>query len=338
MNKALINALKIIVPLGIGVWLVYKQYHDLGPDDRTRLFSALGEADLAWLGLATIVGWLAHVSRSWRWRYLLEPLGHRPGFWSCYHAVMIGYFINMFIPRAGEASRAVSLYRTEGVTFERGFGTIMAERVVDMIVLLLFALVAIGMQMDMLDHFRARIEDYNDAHAVNAAPPDVTYFNWWWIGGIVLVLIVAFATYLIFKRPALRARFMDLIRGFMDGLKTVLHTRKKGLFMLHTVFIWMAYLGMFQVGFYCLPAMTATPFPAILAGFIAGAIGIILVPGGIGAYPALVAMTVGVYLPSSAAPDALAMGWLLWAAQTLMIIVLGGVSLLLTAMQRRRIT
>lgn len=337
MKKALVAALKIIVPLGIGGWLIYTQYHELSRAQRQELFDAFGAADLLWLGSATLVGWLAHVSRGWRWRYLLEPIGHRTGFWNCYHGVMIGYFINMFVPRAGEASRAVSLYRTERVPFEKGFGTILAERVVDMAVLLGFAAVALLLQLDKVDLFRARIRDFNKTTGP-VGDEGAAWSSWLFY---LLVAAMAAAALFVLSRPVLRARASELVRGFMQGLRAVFQTRKKGLFLLHTAFIWTAYLGMFQVGFYCLPSMQIVPFAGILAGFIAGAVGIILVQGGIGVYPAFVALIVGVYMPAPEGggllrPDALAMGWLLWAAQTLMIIVLGGLSLLLTALQRTR--
>lgn len=335
MKKPLVNALKIAVPLGIGVWLVFSTYNDLTQAQKNELFEAFRQADMRWLILATIVGWLAHVSRGWRWRYLLSPLGHKPGFWHCYHAVMIGYFMNMFIQRAGEASRAVSLYRSEKVPFEQGFGTILAERVVDTAMLVMIGVVTMLFQVDKLDLFKERIAQYRDSQGSAEAGG----FPWFTIILIAIALVSIIGLYLVVTRPALRARFMDLLRGFGQGLRAVLSTRQKGAFIGHTLFIWAAYLGMFKVGFYCLPTLVDVPFAGILAGFIAGAIGIVLVQGGIGVYPALVALTIGMYLPSLPGgellrPDALAMGWLLWLAQTLMIIVLGGLSLLLTALQK----
>ncbi len=335
MKKALINFLKIALPLGIGVWLVFKTYNDLSGTQKDELFAAFRQADMRWLILATLVGWLAHVSRGWRWRYLLSPLGHRPGFWNCYHAVMIGYFMNMFIQRAGEASRGVSLYRSEKVPFEQGFGTILAERVVDTAMLAGIGVVTVLFQLDKLELFQARIAQYR----ASQGPADVGAFPWFTVILLAIGLAVAVGIYLVFTRPALRARAMDLLRGFGEGLRAVLSTKQKGAFILHTLFIWGAYLAMFKIGFYCLPTMVDVPFAGILAGFIMGAVGIVLVQGGIGVYPALVALTVGMYMDTTAGsellrPDALAMGWLLWLAQTLMIIVLGGVSLLLTALQK----
>lgn len=335
MKRAIINALKIAVPLGIGVWLIYSQYVDLKEKGKLQeLIDAFRAADLSWLYLATVIGWLAHVSRAWRWRYLLEPLGHKPGFWNSYHAVMIGYFMNMFLPRAGEASRGASLYATEKVPFEKGFGTIMAERAIDMLVLLLIVGIALSLQVDKLDMLRTNVARFRSENAQTASgfPWGIAIMGLLVVGALVLV-------FLAYKRPALRARLMDLVRGFLQGLQAVFRTKHKQAFVLHTVLIWGAYLGMFQLGFYCLPTMAAVPFAGVLAGFIAGAISIVLVQGGIGVYPAFVALIVGIYLGPGAdgaliRPDALAMGWLLWAAQTLMIIALGGVSLLLTSFKK----
>jgi hypothetical protein len=124
---------------------------------------------------------------------------------------------------------------------------------------------------------------------------------------------------------------MDIVRGFGQGLQAVLTMRQKGAFILHTVFIWACYFLMFWLGFFALPATSAVPLAGVLAGFISGAVGIILVQGGIGVYPVFVAIIVSVYMEGGGDmhPEALAMGWLLWVLQTAMIVVLGGLSLLL---------
>lgn len=333
------DTLKLAVPLGIGIWLIFSTYSDLGPDQRDELFAAFRQAHPGWLSLAMVVGWLAHASRGWRWRYLLGPLGHRPRFWNCYHAVMIGYFMNMFIPRAGEASRAVSLDRTDKVPFEQGFGTILAERVVDTLMLGAIGVMAVLFQADKLDLFRERIAAYR----ATQAPRAEAGIPWGTVLLVVLGIAALAGLYLVLTRPALRSKAQGLLRGFADGLKAVLRTDRKGAFLAHTLFIWVAYLAMFAFGFRCLPGMDAVPPAGILAGFIAGAIGIVLVQGGIGVYPAFVALIVGVYMapPEGGGllrPDALAMGWILWAGQTLMIIILGGLSLLLTARRNPRTT
>lgn len=336
MKRHLTNALKIGVPLAIGVWLVIYFYNALEPGQREELFSAFRHADLRWMALATLVGWLSHVSRSWRWRYILEPLGHKPGFWNCYHAVMAGYFMNLFIPRAGEASRAISLYRTEKVPFEQGFGTIMAERAVDMLMLLGIAGCTVLLQLDKVGLFKERITAFRSNQGTTSAASSSSWGIW--IAATLAILALAGA-WLLATRPRLRARAHDLAQGFLQGLRSVLRTKDRRGFIIHTVLIWAAYIGMFQLGFHALPETSSVPFAGILAGFVAGAVGIVLVQGGIGVYPAFVALIVSIYMTAPEGggyirPEALAMGWLLWLAQTLMLIVLGGLSLLLLTLKR----
>lgn len=334
MKRTVVALLKVGMPLAIGVWLVFQFYNALGPAQREELFAAFRQADLRWLLLASFVGWLSHVSRSWRWRYILEPLGHHPRFWNCYHAVMAGYFMNLFLPRAGEASRAVSLHRTENVPFEQGFGTILAERAVDMLMLLGIAAATLLLQLEKLDLFRSRIAAFRATQG--QAEEEGMAWGPWVMAGLATVIIALI--YLLATRPTLRYKVRELLRGFSQGLRAVFRTKDRTGFVLHTLIIWAAYVGMFKLGFYSLPETEGVPMAGVLAGFIAGAVGIVLVQGGIGVYPAFVALIVSIYmLPPEGGyirPEALAMGWLLWVAQTLMLIVLGGLSLLLLAVKK----
>ena len=335
MKRAVIAILKVGIPLTIGVWLVFYFYDALDPVQREELFAAFRQADLRWLGLSIVIGWISHVSRSWRWRYILEPLGYSPGFWNCYHAVMAGYFMNLFLPRAGEASRALSLYRTEKVPFEQGFGTILAERAVDMIMLLGIAGITVLLQLEKLDLFKSRIAAFRASQGL--AQEGGTAWGPWIMAGMATVVIIM--VYLLATRPTLRYKVWELLRGFGQGLRAVFRTKDRTGFILHTLIIWVAYIGAFKVGFYALPETMDIPTAGILAGFVAGAVGIVLVQGGVGVYPAFVALIVSIYMAAPAGggyirPEALAMGWLLWVSQTLMLIVLGGLSLLLLALKR----
>lgn len=335
MKRAVIAFLKVAVPLAIGVYLVLYFYDALNAEQREQLFIAFRQADPKWLLIATVIGWCSHAVRAWRWGYLLEPLGHRTGFWNRYHAVMIGYFMNLFIPRAGEASRPASLQRTEKVPFEQGFGTTLAERVVDVAVLLLIALVTLLMQLDKIDLFKERIAAFRAEQPTTDTGSDLL----WMLVLAVLVIGGGVAAVMVYRNERWRARLMDLLRGFSAGLTTVLRTPHKGAFIAHSLLIWACYFAMFQCGLFCLPSTAEVPLAGVLAAFVAGAIGIVLVQGGIGVYPAFVGLIITVYmgLPEgggSIQPDALAVGWLLWLVQTLVIIVLGGVSLLLLALKR----
>jgi glycosyltransferase 2 family protein len=331
MGRRVIGALKVLVPLGLGIWLILYFYGQLDAGQRTQLWSAFEEANWGWLLLSVALGLLSHMSRAWRWRYLLEHLGHRVGFWNAYHATMTGYFMNLLLPRAGEASRAVMLDRAERVPFEQGFGTIMAERAVDLIMLACIGLATVVLQLDKLDLFQERIALFRAQQGPDASGTGGSWI-WWGLAALVVVMIVALR--IVLTRPALKARLKAALRGFLEGLRSVLGTRHRSLFLAHTLLIWGLYIAMFWVGFMALESTAAVPFAGVMAGFVAGSLGIVLVQGGVGVYPAFVALMVGVYMDTPATggmirPDALAMGWLLWVAQTLMFIVLGGLSLLL---------
>jgi hypothetical protein len=333
MRKALISGLRMAIPIALGIWLVIYFYRQLDEQQRTELFAAFGEANWWWLGLSVLFGFGSHLSRAWRWRYLLSPLGHNVSFWNAFNAVMSGYFMNMLIQRAGEVSRAVMLDRAEKVPFEKGFGTILGERAVDAVMLLGIAAITMVLQLDKLDLFQERIA----AFRVEQGDPAEASTGWpWWLlaGVVVAVLAVIAGAYILLTRPALQARLKTTIRGFYEGAMVVFRTPHKWAFLFHTLLIWVLYIAMFWVGFMALPGTQAVPFAGVMAGFIAGSVGIVLVQGGIGVYPAFVALIVSVYMtaPEGAGllrPDALAMGWLLWVAQTVMTIVVGGLSLLL---------
>lgn len=331
MKKAIIGLLKMAIPIALGVWLVLYFYRQLDEGQRAELFDAFGRANWWWLVLSIVFGWMSHMSRAWRWRYLLDSMGYRPGFWNCYHATMSGYFMNLLIQRAGEASRAALLYRREKVPFAKGFGSIMAERAVDMILLMgLFGLTML-LQFDKLDLFKERIALFR---ATQGPAEPGGAFPWLWVVGGVLVMGAAAGAYFMVTRPVFHSRVMEILRGLGEGLRSVTRTKHPWGFIFHTFLIWFLYVLMFAVGFYCLPETSHVPWAGIMAGFVAGAIGIVLVQGGIGVYPAFVALIVSMYMPTPEGggllrPEALAMGWLIWVAQTLMTIVLGGISLLL---------
>ncbi len=336
MKKVIINLLKMAVPIALGVWLVLYFYRQLDETQRAELFDAFGRANWWWLLLSIFLGWSSHMSRAWRWRYLLDGMGYKPGFWNCYHATMSGYFMNLLIQRAGEASRAALLYRREKVPFAKGFGSIVAERAVDMLLLMALLGLTLLLQIEKLDLFKERIESFRHGQGVD----QVGGFPWGWLalGAVIVGSIVG--VYLMMTRPEIHARVMEILRGLGEGLRSVTRTKHPWAFVFHTFLIWLLYVLMFAVGFYCLPETSTVPAAGIMAGFVAGAIGIVLVQGGIGVYPAFVALIVSVYMPAPEGggllrPEALAMGWLIWVAQTLMTIVLGGLSLLLISRNRK---
>ena len=113
----------------------------------------ISNASPFWVGLSVLIGFLSHVSRAIRWKYLLEPLGYRPKLTNSVLIILMSYFANLGVPRSGEILRATALSTYEGVPFEKGFGTIVTERVVDLVMLLLVILIALFLQTDIILSF-----------------------------------------------------------------------------------------------------------------------------------------------------------------------------------------
>ena len=159
MKKA-ISLSKKIIPLLIGVFFIYLSYQNTTPEDRQNIFKYIKNADYRFVLLSAFFGILSHISRAVRWQYLLAPLGFRPRTINSVLAVLIGYFSNLGIPRSGELLRATAMDRYENIPFQKGFGTVIAERVVDLILLLLCILLALGLQYDMIKGY-LNLKDLN---------------------------------------------------------------------------------------------------------------------------------------------------------------------------------
>lgn len=300
------------------------------------MFSAFSRANYFWVFLSLVCGLISHLSRSYRWQFLLEPLGYKTRFWNAYHAVMSAYLINYVVQRAGEASRAGLMTRYEKVPFNKGFGTIMAERAVDMIMLLTITGITLATQLNKLDLFQAQIEAVSNSSFGGGALAIIGKI----MSALILAGIIAVVLLYVFK-PAFRAKLRELGTGFLQGLQMVYKTPKRWAYLFHTLLIWGMYVAMFWMCFYALPETSNIPFAGILAGFVAGSFGIVLVQGGIGAYPLLVGLIISVYMPEadSSAPiggNAQALGYIIWVSQTVMIILLGAISLLLMPIYNKR--
>ena len=156
MNKQAKNILKITLPLLLGVFLVW---YSLSKVSITKVIEYAQNADYTWIGLGVFLGLLSHLSRSYRWLFMLEPMGYKIKFGNSIMAVFATYLINYTIPRAGEVARASILTNYEGVPFEKGFGTIIAERIADMLVMLSIIAITLFLQFDFIYGFL--IEKFN---------------------------------------------------------------------------------------------------------------------------------------------------------------------------------
>ncbi|MDT0677743.1 lysylphosphatidylglycerol synthase transmembrane domain-containing protein [Autumnicola musiva] len=302
--------MKIILPLSLGVFLIWYSIQSATPQEREELINNILTANPLWILLSFSLGTLSHLSRAYRWKFLLEPLGYKPRFINSYMAVMAGYLANLGIPRSGEMLRAATLFSYEKVPFEKGFGTIISERIADLLVLLIIVLITLAIQTEvLLSHFEA--SNINPILSI----------------GILLLLITAGVLVLQFiKRSTwkIAVKIKNMAKGLLEGMRSILKMKKKWAFIFHTIFIWVMYILMFYVIIFTIPEMANAGLGAIMAAFVVGSFAVSASNGGIGVYPVAIGAVLMVYGISKQGGEAF--GWIVWATQTFLVLILGGLS------------
>ncbi|AOW21025.1 lysylphosphatidylglycerol synthase transmembrane domain-containing protein [Urechidicola croceus] len=313
MNKNIKKILFTILPIALGVFLIWNFLSKLTPEDKEAIFNSFKTANYWWVLLSLIFGILSHLSRAYRWKFMLEPMGFKPKFPNLVMTVLITYLINIIIPRAGEIARATAISKYEKVPFEKGFGTIVAERIADVIMLLSIIGLAFFLQADLLKSYL--FKDNSNPYQ------SIIILGILGIVGVIGFLFLKKST----NKFALKIR--NFLNGLFEGVKSILKMKNKWAFIFHTFFIWIMYLLMFYAVTFAIPETSNLPFEAIIVGFVVGGLSMALTNGGLGTYPVFVASALVLYGVSD--NPAKAFGWIMWTAQTLMILVFGGLSFLL---------
>ncbi|MGB1807147.1 MAG: lysylphosphatidylglycerol synthase transmembrane domain-containing protein [Flavobacteriaceae bacterium] len=302
--------LKIILPLGVGFLFLYLSYQSTTADERTKVIESIQNADYRFVLLSVLFAALSHFSRAYRWLFLLQPLGYRPQLINTILTVMIAYLANLGIPRSGELLRATALCNYEKFAFEKVFGTIVAERAIDLLLLLAFILFALFLQFDL-------IWELLQLHQVNP-------FLLILIGVTSLFGFIVMRHVFTQSNHAIVLKIKALFLGFWEGISTLKTMQNKGAFIFHTIFIWGMYLSMFYVIKWSLPVTYEMTWAMVIPAFVAGGLAISATNGGIGIYPYTVALVLGGFGITQEA--GLAFGWIMWSSQTLMILTFGALS------------
>lgn len=296
----------------MGVFLIWYSLSKLKPTDIAEIKNSFKTANYFWVALSLLFGGLSHISRAIRWQYMFEPMGYQPKFANRFLSVLVSYFLNLTIPRSGEIARATTIAKYEDIPFDKAFGTIVAERIADVIMLLIIIFIAFFYQADLI---KEKLFPTN-----TNALTKVLYLL-----GIGIVFLLIYRWIKKSKNPFI-IKIKKFINGLKEGVLSIFKMKNKWAFIFHTLFIWIMYVLMFYVVIFALPATKNLPFEAAIVGFVIGAISMALTNGGLGVYPAFVAGVLVLYnVPNN---DALAFGWIMWTAQTILIIISGGFSLL----------
>jgi len=299
--------------------LVWYSYYSTTPDDRKIIIENISKANPFWVGLSILIGILSHVSRAIRWNYLLNPLGYRPRLSNNILIILTSYLANLGIPRSGEFLRATALTTYEKVPFEKGFGTIVTERVIDLLMLFIIIAFTLILQTDIILNF---LNNYG-IHLIGSL-----------IFLTICILGLLSAVFLIRKSTSgFALKLKTFLNGMLEGVSSILKMKNKWLFVLHTLIIWGCYIAMFWVIKYTVTETIDLAFSQTLVAFIAGAFAMSTTNGGIGAYP--IAVTAALSLFDIDEVSGKAFGWIMWISQTLMIVVFGAISFLLLPLLNR---
>jgi len=318
--KKLYHNLKIIFPPFLGIFFIYLSVVMTSDEERKLIISYIINADLKYIISAIVFGILSHLSRAFRWKFLLNPLGYDPRFINSILAVLVSYIANLGIPRSGEILRATTLSNYEKIPFEKLFGTIIAERLIDFIILLSLIFLTLSLQFESIwEILREKTFDLQKLIAVIF---------------ILLLIFFGLKKFLGKNNSKILIKIKAFIEGLIEGIMSIKNMPYKLAFATHTIFIWTMYFSMFYIIKWTIPEMQNLQIIQMLPSFVIGGLTLTATNGGIGIYPLSVAMALSSFGISN--ESGLAFGWIVWTSQTLMIIFFGSLSFFILPLVNRK--
>lgn len=318
MKQGILKTLKFASFFLLGIlifWMVYKD------QDFNHIKSVLSNrVNYFWIVVSLFLGLLSHISRTIRWNLMIEPLGRKPRMLNTFLAVMVGYLMNLALPRMGEISRCGVLARYEKISFTKLIGTVVIERLIDVLMLLILLLVVV------LTQFGQVLEFLNNNPEVNAKLQKVI-FSPVLIGGLLILLAVLWISRHKIRESAFVKKIKSFVGQFVEGLRSIQKMKNKGAFIFHSFFIWVLYFLMLYCVFFSF-GFTSHLMPlAGLTVFVFGSFGMVApVQGGIGAWHFMVIEALALYGVDRA--DGKVFALLAHGSTTIMLIVLGLIGLL----------
>jgi uncharacterized protein (TIRG00374 family) len=322
MPKALSAVLRYVLMIGLTAALLWLSLRGLslqeGENSADLIWGTWKTADKTYLMLMAVVALASHIMRAQRWRMLLVPTGNSVKLSNSFFSLMIGYLVNLAVPRGGEVSRCYNLYKLEETPVEVSFGTVVVERIVD--VLCLLAVIALAFLMEW-----KKLIAFLESLGIDSGTSEFK-IKWWMIVGVIGMVGVIVALYLLRKNE----RLLKVIKGFREGLLSVFRLERKWLFILYSIGIWFLYFMMSYCVIKAFETTSTLGFNAVLSVFALGAIAMAApLPGGTGSYHVIVPSGI-VFLYALPFSDAYAFVFIFHAWQTLTMIVFGVISLIVS--------
>jgi len=326
LKKTALKILQFLAFFAMGAfifWLIYKD------QDIEHIKSVLkNDVNYWWVLLSLILGLLSHISRTLRWGLMIEPISHKPRFINTFLAVMVGYLMNLALPRMGEVSRCGVLARYEKISFTKLLGTVVAERLVDMISLLILLAFVIVAQFGKMIHFMNENPEIKEKLLTVVSSPVL-------IIAIIFLIILFYIFRNKFKHTKVFQKCMEIIQNFKVGFVSIRNIKKKGWFYFHSAFIWLMYYVMLYVIFFAFDFTKDLSPVAGLTTFVLASFGMVApVQGGIGAWHFMAKEALSLY--GVANGNGIIFAFVAHTSMTSMIIIIGIISMLVLPFINRR--
>ncbi len=326
MNKRLSDILKFLFFLGLGILLVWLAVKDKTAEEIQSIKQAVQQSNYIWIFVSFIISGFSHFFRATRWKLVLEPLGHKPSTSNSFFAVMVGYFANLGIPRIGEATRCGILTKYSNVPFNIGFGSVIAERALDIICVIILFFLTLVLEFKNISGIAYDMVLIPLSQKVNTLLEKKIFLI---ILALTLLIIVGVFYYF---RNKIKNLFSGKVKSFLGGLKegivSIKNVKNPWLYVAQTVLIWLCYVLQVYVVFFAFSDIAHLSFTVAMVITVFGALAVAVVPGGTGVYQAIVIQILTtVYFASETSSFALA--WSVWTSQIVLILSLGVISLLL---------
>ncbi len=318
ISKILKNVLRFTVSFGLAFGLFWYLYGSDFPSTLNRL----SEVNFRWILLSLGLGLISHWFRARRWKLLLKPTGHNPTLLRTITALFLGYFANLALPRLGEVTRCLTLRRTDNIPVTTSFGTVVTERLLDLLCLMVVVVWSLIIEYEKLNEFFSKIILDKLAGLQGIWWPLVTV-------GVTLLLLVGLIWWRFQQRLKATSwwkKFRYGLRELWGGLTSVVRVKEQFQLWFSTIMIWVLYYLMAFVVFYSMDMTADLGWQAGLSLLVMGGLAMSApVQGGLGAYHYLVSALLIYYGISRA--DGLFFAFLLHASQTVLIILLGLIAL-----------
>ena len=335
-DSLLLNILKYSISFVFAFAIIYVLFQHQNP---VKLFEESQKVEMGWVFLSMIFGAWAYVSRGLRWIVLIDALGYKSSKINSIASVSVGYFTNLFIPRAGEISRCTALNQAEKIPGDKLFGTILIERVIDFIFLFALIILAFFLKLDDLLKFFSTLQAHQaDSNAENSK-----------ILILLSITTIGIAGFFLLKKRMKNSVFYQKILGFFDGLKegfkSIKKMKRKSVFWIHTFSIWIMYFLMTYICFFSMSETSDLTVGDGLFLLVLGGIGMVIpTPGGIGSYHAIVMIGLAVLgvgfinlnPPEGEINPALVFPTVVHVAQTLVAIIMGSISLFILFLTKKK--